>query len=66
MAAPSPLALTKPLGQKLMQDVSNAYPDFDGQAFPARAEWNKKLGASVRTINVANYHLNIRSGTPRR
>lgn len=58
MAPPSGYALTKPLGQKLMQDVSIAYPDFNANAYGAVKEFNTgKLGSTVRSLNVANDHL---------
>lgn len=58
MAPLSGMALTHGPGLKIMQDVENAYPGFNANAFKTLAEFDRgKLGNTVRSLNVANDHL---------
>lgn len=58
MAPYTGIGATKGAGFQIMQAVQQAYPDFNANAFGALKEWNTgKLGNTVRSLNVANDHL---------
>lgn len=58
MAPYTGIGASRGAGLKIMQDVQQAYPDYNANAFGALKEWNTgKLGNTVRSLNVANDHL---------